>query len=261
MGILLAGCSADSQVRGGASPMTSAPAESSIPITSPPPAPTEIAEGLLEPSDAPTLAPLDPAIPRASEAPEAVTFAQALAASLLYFEPLFTPSAATQGASLLQSPPGLSITRLVDWYEWVKNESTWTANRSNVAGYLFLPPEQDSRRYAVPAVQDIQYSPPTVTAGPPSSIDSRPTFDVTFRISGRLIWVDRAGTAWTAPLARDIQYVMASQNGEWVIDKWRKSIPQIGTPSRVPADEAQRYTFTPWESDTDIPYPFPVEQG
>lgn len=258
LSIALTACSGDTEISGG----KNTPQASSIApkkTETPSPAPSTIADGVLEPSNAPTPPPQDPSIPRSGEAPEATKFAQGFASALLYFDVLYIPGAEKLGASLMQSPPGLSITQLVKWYEYVKSDSAYAQNRATVEGYLFVPPDRENRRYAVPAVQEIKYSLPKISEGPPSSIDSRPTLNVSFQMVGELVWVDREGVAWKAPASRVIDYVMASQNDGWVVDDWKNTEVKIGKAQRVPREEASAYSFTPWESDTDIDYPFPTQ--
>jgi hypothetical protein len=247
--LALSGCSEGADIRGGASPSVKPSASSSSPSTpTPSPAPTEIDEGVLEPTNAPSPAALDPSIPRADEAPEAVRFAQAFAAALLYVDTLYVPGAEKLGATVMQAPPGLSITRLVDWYEYVKSDAAYVRNQQMVDGYLFVPPERAERRYAVPAAHQLVYSAPTITAGPRSTIDSRPTLEVAFTVQGKLVWIDRSGQAWTAPVTRDIAYTMASENDGWVVDRWRNTPAKIGTATRMPKAEAATYAFTAWDA-------------
>jgi len=247
--IVLPACSADTEIRGGT--ITPPPSPAATQTETPIPEPSLLTEGVLEPSNVPTLPSQDPSLLRYQEAPEAVKYAQAFAAALLYFNILYVPGAEKLGTSVMQGPPGLSITQAVKWYDYVENQRTYRQNQSVVDGYLFIPPERDRRRYAVPAVQDIRYTTPKISEGPPSSIDSRPTLEVSFQIGGRLIWIEKDGTAWEAPLRRTITYVMASENDGWVIDDWENARVEIGTREKIPSGDIDSYSFTPWETLTD----------
>lgn len=253
--IVLSACSSSTEIRGGITtppPSSTSPTRTETPV----PEPSLLTDGVLEPSNAPTPPAQDPSILRYQEAPEATKYAQAFAAALLYFDILYVPDAEELGTSVMQGPPGLSINQLVKWYDYVKSERAYQENQAIVDGYLFIPPERDRRRYAVPAVQDIRYTAPKIAEGPPSSIDSRPTLEISFQIGGRLIWIEKDGTAWEAPMRRNIKYVMASENDGWVIDDWENTKVEIGAREKIPSGDIDSYSFTPWESSTEPDFPF-----
>lgn len=256
--LAVAGCSADPEIRGGAGTATTSTA-SPEPTTAPSDEGDdveEVAPGIAAPSS-PLTPSASPSILRSKEAAEAARFAQGLASALMYNEAVFAPKDRPLRAVDLQFVPGLSAFALNTYYSWILDDKTYAKYADEVAGLVFIPPQNVGKRgYAVPAVQDQEYSDLVIKEGPPSTVDGSPTIRVGFTLTGRLMWQDEAGQYWQAPISRNINYVVAEQNGNWSLDAWESSQATIGKESTVEAADAAGVRFSLLEPpDFDLEAP------
>lgn len=242
--VALVGCSNESTVKGGnASATTPVPSETPSPTLSATPQ-REVAPGIPEPSNAVT--PREtPNILRAKQASAAAKFAQGMASALMYNEPVFAPRDGDLRAVDLQFVTGLSVFATDKYYSWILDDKTFRANRENIAGLLFIPPQDGEKRgYSIPAVQQQEYRELDVAEGPPSSVDGSPTVSVRFLLTGNLRWEDAQGRYWVAPVQRQISYVVAEQNANWSLDSWTPSRVIIGQAKEMSEADAMAYRFS-----------------
>ena len=231
--------------------VSSSPPETETPTSEPIP---EVAPGIVAPSN--PVAPSDnPPMAREGEIDEAVTFAQGLASALMYNEPVFAPKPNNRPLKAvdLQFINGLSVFALDKYYSWIIDDRAYRQNADQVAGLLFIPPQDAGKRgYAIPAVQNQTYSNVKVAEGPKSSVDGAPTIRASFLLSGDLIWKDDKGIFWIAPITRDISYSVTKQNDSWVLDAWTPSVVKIGKANKATEFEVAGLSFSLVEAE-DIP--------
>jgi hypothetical protein len=265
--LALSACSTsqETEIRGGGASVDTSASAPTVPPGAPSPEPsatvTEVAPGILLPSGAVTPS-SSPSILRSKETKAAADFAQGMAAAMLYLEPVFAPRDRALKAVDLQFISGLTVTRLNDYYTWILDDAAWRKNADRVNGLIFIPPQGGEKRgYAMPAVQRQKFTNLVITEGPESTVDGAPTIKVAFTISGDLMWVDESDVAWTAPLSRNITYVVAEQDGSWALDGWAPSKVEIGQAQRATDEERLGVRFSSvnpydWQG-SDQPEPVP----